>query len=296
MKKLLYFLFIALIFNACVKNNYSSKNAKKGYISVFDTQLYYEVYGKGESILLLHGGFLDNRMWDEQKIYFTKKGYKVIVCDMVGHGKTKEGRDKFKMVDGIKTLMDSLKIERFNIVGHSLGAVVAIDFVLKYPNSIQKLVLVSSGLRDMRNIPKEDSLLKKNDSLMGNAYFKLKDKNLVAEYFISSWFDGPLRNPTQIKPIPRNKALKMAIDKVNKGFNFDPQFDTTAVMPKLKEIKQQTLILLGEKDNQIIKTITEILNKNIPNNQLHTISQVAHMINMEKPQEFNQLLLKFLSK
>src|SRR5579872_3509451 len=142
--------FFAVLLLSCLSSLASGptnpgKDARKGqFVKAGNFNVYTEVQGKGYPLLLLHGGYLDHRMWEEQVRYF-QSSYQVITIDLPGHSKTSGVDTGLKVEDVIRTVLDSLKIKKLDLAGLSLGAMCALDFVLAYPEKVNRLVLISPG-------------------------------------------------------------------------------------------------------------------------------------------------------
>jgi pimeloyl-ACP methyl ester carboxylesterase len=102
--------------------------------------------GKGRTIVLVHGGLVDSRVWDEQ-FKESAKRYRVIRYDLRGFGKSAEPSGPFSPIEDLHALLVFLKVEHATVVGGSLGGMIATDFALEYPRTVESLVLVGSGLR-----------------------------------------------------------------------------------------------------------------------------------------------------
>jgi 3-oxoadipate enol-lactonase len=270
--------------------------AQTGFITVADSKLYYESTGKGKPIVLLHGGFMDTRMWDGQVKEFSKK-YRVITCDLRGHGKTIDGDSSYFMYEAIRMLLDSLHEKKADMAGLSLGATVATDFAIEYPRYVNKLLLITPGLNSLDTTFGQDSAMIKYSNLMDDAVVKKKDTALAAEYFIRSWFDGPFRLPEQTDTAIRKRVLTMAISTMKTHqFMHWARFAQPRAIGRLEKITAPTLIIIAEKDNFHISKNAEALKRGITNSKMVTISNAAHLVNLEKPEEFNKIFLDFIRK
>lgn len=116
----------------------------EGFIAVGNTRVYYTRAGEGEPVLLLHGGFLDHRMWEQQVKALTAGGFQVVTIDLPGHGRSQNGDSTLLVQDCLHTVLDSLSIHKASLVGLALGGTSATDFALAYPGRVKKLLLVSS--------------------------------------------------------------------------------------------------------------------------------------------------------
>lgn len=135
---------------------------KIGFINVDNAQIYYEEMGTGKPLVMIHGGLLDRRMWDDQFAVFAGS-YRVIRYDARGHGLSKAPSGTYSHHEDLKKLLDALKVERAAIMGLSMGGYIAIDFALAYPDRVSALVLVAPGLT---GYDFESEALKKNSELL----------------------------------------------------------------------------------------------------------------------------------
>jgi pimeloyl-ACP methyl ester carboxylesterase len=267
----------------------------QGFIQVADSRIYYEATGRGKPLLFLHGGFLDHRMWEHQREVFSGN-HLVITCDLRGSGLTKNGDSAYLMAEGIRILMDSLHIKQADLVGHSLGAIVALDLSITHPERVRRLVLYSPGYREFKELLPGDSVIRRNGKKMEEAWTKKKDTAAVAELFTQTWFDGPFRHPAEANKWERPKALQMALFKARSGFSNEPLMDSFPVQPRLKELRMPVLVVTGDLDNAMIHAIADSFSTYIPGMRRAVIPGTAHMANMEKFIDFNSILEDFLSR
>jgi pimeloyl-ACP methyl ester carboxylesterase len=122
-----------------------------GYAPVNGLKMYYEIHGKGEPVVLLHGSFmtLTNFNWPEM-IAALSKSRQVIAVEMQGHGRTADINRDFSydnLADDIAALLDYLKIGKADIIGYSMGASVAMNLAIRHPNAVRKVVSISGVFR-----------------------------------------------------------------------------------------------------------------------------------------------------
>jgi pimeloyl-ACP methyl ester carboxylesterase len=127
----------------------------------------------------------------------------------------------------------------------------------------------------------------------------IKDGNLdlVVEYFQRSWTDGPHRSPDQVDSTLRENVRIMAIETVKK-YNFkslEKRLDPPAIN-RLSEIKIPTLTVVGKFDMPGIIEIVDMIERDVDGAKKVEIDSIAHLVNMERPKEFNKIVLEFLSK
>lgn len=119
---------------------------ESGYADVNGLKLYYEVYGKGKPIVLLHGSFMNIPMSWSGVIPVLSKNRKVIVAEMQGHGRTKDISRKFSyenMADDVSALLKHLKTDSADVLGYSMGGGVAFQFAVRHPQQLRRLVILS---------------------------------------------------------------------------------------------------------------------------------------------------------
>jgi pimeloyl-ACP methyl ester carboxylesterase len=117
-----------------------------GFVNVKDGKLFYEALGnpKDLPVVLVHAGFLDRRMWDEQFELFASEGFRVIRYDMRGLGKSDKPVASYEDAADLKELLKRTDVESpASLIGVSNGGSTAIDFALEYPTQVKCLVLVA---------------------------------------------------------------------------------------------------------------------------------------------------------
>jgi pimeloyl-ACP methyl ester carboxylesterase len=123
-----------------------------GYAPVNGIKMYYEIHGSGEPVVLIHGAFMaisNNFHWAEW-IDELSKTRKVIAIEMQGHGRTADtGRDFTydNLSDDVAALLDYLKIPNADVIGYSLGGGVALNFAIRHPDKVRKVVSISAVFR-----------------------------------------------------------------------------------------------------------------------------------------------------
>lgn len=126
----------------------STKPAESGHADVNGLKLYYEVYGKGKPIILLHGSFMNIPMNWAHAIPLLARNRQVIVAEMQGHGRTRDVPREFSyeaMADDVSGLLGHLKIESADVLGYSMGAGVAFQVAIRHPERVRRLVILSGA-------------------------------------------------------------------------------------------------------------------------------------------------------
>lgn len=146
-------MFFLLVFQS---NGQTGKPVESGYAPVNGIKVYYEVYGEGQPIILLHGAFYTIEMNWGQLIPELSKTRKVIVIEMQGHGHTPFSERKLDIVtlaNDVKGVMDYLKIDSADVAGYSMGGSVAYQFAVQNPQRLRKLVIISSTYKSSGWLP-----------------------------------------------------------------------------------------------------------------------------------------------
>jgi len=217
---------------------------KTGFIDVGKTQLYYEEMGEGHPLVLLHGGLLDRRMWDDQFEGFAKK-YRVIRFDVRNHGDSKGVPDTFKHYEDLRKVMHRLNIEKAAVLGLSLGGRIAIDFAIAYPENTSTIILAAPGASGYEF--KSEAFQKSNEKL--EKAFSQGDIKMAIEYFQLAWTDGPHRKPSEVDQTVREKVKNMALNTFK---DWESQSIMTELEPpaigRLDEIQAPMLAVVGDLD------------------------------------------------
>jgi pimeloyl-ACP methyl ester carboxylesterase len=124
-------------------------NAKTGYAPVNGINLYYEIHGSGDPLVMLHGGLGSTAMLADLPAQFSKHR-QVIAVDLYGHGHTALTDRPFtieNMADDIAALLQHLHIEKADILGYSLGAGTALQMTIRHPELVKKLVVISTPFK-----------------------------------------------------------------------------------------------------------------------------------------------------
>ena len=141
-------LLIAIIMSTAFQSNGQQiKPSNSGYAPVNGIKVYYEVYGEGKPIILLHGAFYTIEMNWGQLIPELSKTRKVIAIEMQGHGHTPFSDRKLSittLASDVEKVMDYLKIDSADVAGFSMGGSVAYQFAVQSPKRLRKLVIISS--------------------------------------------------------------------------------------------------------------------------------------------------------
>lgn len=261
---------------------------KSGMVEVAEPALYYEESGRGPAVVLIHGGQLDRRMWDTQFRDYARS-YRVIRYDVRGYGRSQRPTQPYSDTKDLLSLLDALGVRRAHLVGLSLGGRIALDFVVAHPDRVASLVLAGPGLGGFPDSPEEEKRFVK---ILRAAQDGHLDR--AAELWLKDPYMAPAMEHPELAPRIRQLALDNADNNLaNPLLNRAPDPPTAT---RLGEIRAPTLIILGSRDVPWIKAVVETLGKKIPQARKVVIEGAGHMVNMEKPAEFDRAVLGFLKE
>lgn len=263
---------------------------QSGYVEINGAQIYYEVAGAGHPLVLLHAGVADSRMWKEQFAAFAPR-YQVISYDQRGFGKSAVPSKAFAPHEELAQLFQHLGLSSAYVVGVSYGGKVALDFTLAHPDLVDALVLVAPSISGSQPEPEVLAFYEAEEEALEN-----EDLDGATELNLRMWVDGPKRQPSEVDSQVRELVREM------QHHAFETVFPENAIeldleppaSERLGEIQAPTLLIVGDYDIEAKIKQAHWLAGQITNARLNVIAGAAHLVNLEKPAEFNQAVLSFL--
>jgi 3-oxoadipate enol-lactonase len=254
-------------------------------------ELYSEVAGEGPEIVLLHEGICDSRMWDAQWENWTRS-HRLLRLDFRGYGRSPIEPGPYSSARDVLDLIDRHGFERAALVGVSLGGRVALEVALAQPERVSALVLVGSGLPGHDWSDEQHATWEAEEAAL-----QAGDLDAAVEVSLSTWVDGPRRKPGDVDPGVRAQVAEMQrrVYELQKSLEEDDEeLLVEGVANRLGEITAPTLVLVGEEDVPDIHAIADRLAREIPGARKAVIADTAHVPSMERPREFEELVLGFL--
>jgi pimeloyl-ACP methyl ester carboxylesterase len=257
--------------------------------------------GHGEKTIVLVHGLASNAGFWRYAIPLLSKEYRVIAVDLPGYGKSQKDAYPYGMsfyANQIKRLADELKLDKFILVGHSMGGQIGITFSLKYPERLEKLVLASpAGVEEFEQ--GEGDWLKgvMTKNMVKKTFEDGIRRNLASNFY--SWDDKwewMVEERTRMAKAKDFDEFTYTVVRCVSGMIDEPTYI------KIGKISVPTLIVYGRYDGLIPNPY---LNpgftadvfiagaKQIPNCKLHEIDNCGHMLQIEKPEEFSSAVLDF---
>jgi pimeloyl-ACP methyl ester carboxylesterase len=264
--------------------------AGHGFAPVEGTRLFYQVQGTGPAVVLIHGGQVDSRMWDDQVAVLARQ-YLVIRYDVRGYGGSVRPDRLYSDADDLAGLLDYLQVHKAHLVGLSLGGRIALDFALAHPRRVLSLTLAGPGVAGYEPPHGEET-----DLRMWNIIKAARDEG--PDKATQLWLKDPFMAPATEQPrlVPRLQRLARENAHCWLGNPVLQRSPRPLAIERLHEIKAPTLLILGDRDVPQIAATIEALAKGISGSKKRVIPGAGHMVNMEKPEAFNEALLELLGK
>jgi pimeloyl-ACP methyl ester carboxylesterase len=270
----------------------AGNQTSSGTLDVGGAQLYYEVSGAGHPLVMSHAGIADHSMWDEQFAELAKQ-YRVVRYDTRGFGKTITEDVEFSNREDLRKLLYHLGIERTYLMGCSRGGQIATDFTIEFPQMVAALISVCGGLSGMNEVKlseAEDRLFAEMEKAE-----EAEEWVRVADLDVAVWAVGPNRSPEQVDPQLRERVKQMCLTNyTTHKTHGKPQVLTPPAAPRLGQVNIPALIIIGEYDTSGAHAAADTLAAGIRGARKVLMRDTAHVPSMEKPQEFNRLVLDFL--
>ena len=263
-----------------------------GLAPVNGAELYYEIWGDGTPLLLLHAGVADCRMWEAQ-LSSLARHYRVIRFDLRGFGRSRLPSGRFSNHDDVHALINYLALGPVHLLGISFGGLVALDFALSYPSLVRTLAL---GGTSVSGAPPSDRIVAFWEQ--EEAAEDAGDLEGATELNLRFWVDGLQRQPEEVEPQVRRLVHDMQLAIFQQEAPDDAE--AVALQPpaseRLAELAMPVLLMVGELDLPEKVGLSQQLSEVIARAEYRLLPGVAHMLNMEKPQQFNQTVLEFLAR
>ncbi|MEU4426882.1 alpha/beta fold hydrolase [Actinoplanes sp. NPDC024001] len=256
--------------------------------------LHYEDTGSGGDVLvLMHGGTMDLRMWDDQMPALSAR-HRVIRYDARGHGRSPTATEPYRQCDDAAALLRHLGVGRATLIGLSMGGSAAIDTTLEHPELVERLVVMGSGTNEPEF---DDPWMLQRFANMATLQESRDVDGWVTEFLLMGLV-GPYREPSEVDARVTARCRQMATDTVR--HHARPGAVTphgvTGSWPRLGEIRIPALALYGTLDAPDHVAMVERVAAGIDGCRLVPIEGAAHMPNMERPDLVGAQLRGFLDQ
>ncbi len=246
--------------------------------------IYIDDIGAGFPLVLVHGYLGSSEMWTLQKD-FLSKNFRIISPALPGFGESYEIKSVDSINEMAKVIFESLdkkKINNFNLIGHSMGGMIVQEMAKISGERINKLICFATG--SIGDIPGRFESLEKSIERLKQEGIKETVKRIPPKWFVKGrsaknyyLCENAVKETTEETAHNALKAMKNWTGYEN-----------------LRNIKNETLIIWGDKDVSYNFEQVDTLNKYIPNSRLEIFKGCSHNVHLEQPQKFNEIVKNFL--
>jgi 3-oxoadipate enol-lactonase len=236
---------------------------------------------------------VDSRVWDPQWSSFA--AYQRIRFDLRGFGRTPIGSLPLTHARDVAELLDGLGVSGAAVVGGSMGGRIALELAIGRPDLVGALVLVGTGLPGLDWSDEMRAYGQAEDEAVARG-----DLDAATEVNLRTWVDGPGRTAADVDPVVREAVREMQRHALELQAPVWAELDEEPLVEnvggRLAEVRVPTLVLVGDEDVAEIHAVAERLTREIAGARSATIPRTAHLPNLERPADFDALVLAFLSK
>jgi pimeloyl-ACP methyl ester carboxylesterase len=241
-----------------------------GYAELTNGTVWYNERGQGEPLVLLHGGAVDSRFFDHNVPALADR-FHVITTDLWGHGRTADREGQFSLESfaiDVEELIERIAGGPALLLGHSIGATVALTVALRRPDLVRRLVLVSGGFRHEAEIgsegPVSDEQIEQTVAFLGSSYGEVSP-------------DGEDHFPVVVR----------------KGIELSSR-EPALTAEEVAAVSARTLVMVADDDIVVLEHMLELY-RAIPDSELSVVPGTSHFLLQEKPAACNAILLDFLT-
>ena len=315
-------LFILLPMFACAQTSGPDDpdvyEIKQGYVDAGGVMIWYEEFGKGEPLMIVHGGPGASHDYFLPYLVPLARQNRLIFIDERGSGKSEKLDDVKKytvenMAEDIEAVRKALGLGRINLLGHSYGGVLALAYALKYQENLKHLILCSTfastsemngvfeKIKDNMTPELRDRIDRmESEGLYGHG-LPYEQNRYTQDYMIAAWGEGYFPYLYQRKPDP-------SYDPTSEGFAWDlyremwgsdgeyiidGNLKSVEYVDKLHTIKVPTLVNCGDHD-ECAPSLSEEMHEKIPGSKLVIFPDSGHMTFVDQPVLFLKTIESFL--
>ena len=249
-------------------------------------KIYVDDVGNGFPLVLVHGYLGSSEMWCNQKKYLSKF-CRVITPALPGFGESSNIQSLNSIHDmalKIFEIMDEKKIEKFDLIGHSMGGMIVQEMTIIDGKRINKLVCFATG--SIGEIPGRFETIDETRFKLKNDGTEITFSRVPKKWFVKGDKD---KNYYLCENAVKNVSLESADNALIAMKNW-------VGIDHLKNIENKTLIVWGDKDTSYNFEQVDILNKKIKDSKLEIFKNCGHNVHLEQPSEFNFLIKEFINQ
>lgn len=268
---------------------------RSGTVRANGQQLFYEIHGDGPPLVLVMGIGYDSSLWALQQVPVLSTRFRVVILDNRDVGRSSRAAHPYTiadMADDVAGLLDALEIDRTHLVGLSMGSMIGMEFALRHSDRLDRLVLAGTAAAPARSAVDPIRIwnwVKKNDD-SGDAF---GGQQLI--WLFSSTF---LRNREAVRDtvaLLRSNPNPVAPEAYDRQAQAYLGFDA---LDRLGGISSPTLVVVGEQDLLTPPWIAHEVARAIPGARFEVVTGdgSSHVLPLERPDDFNELVIEFLGQ
>jgi pimeloyl-ACP methyl ester carboxylesterase len=241
---------------------------------------------KTEPLVFIHGVGLDHKMWDTQ--VNTLKDYSILTYDLLGHGKTPYNKEEVTLndfSDQLDCLLKFLKIGKINLVGFSLGSLIALDFASKYQDKLKSLTVIGTAYKRTAE----------QRGLVIERFEQAKLNMPISKQALKRWFTDKYLND---HPEIYNQFIKILTKEGKDHLNFLKAYKLFAYhqdnIDLIKKIKTKTLVMTGSSDLGSTVEMSKSLSDDLIDSSFIEISDGKHLCSIECADDVNINIKNFI--
>lgn len=274
--------------DSIVSSKVNLRDIETNKIHVGDIDIAYKKFGKGDPILLISGAWGPLDYWDPTMLGKLASNHTVLTFDNRGIGNTSFGDKLFSIkqfANDTAGLMDALKIKKADVLGWSIGGMIAQELALANPEKVKSLIIYGSACVGNETIS-SPQIMKELSNSTGTSAERFQ--RFMPLMFPQEWRN---ENPNFFEKLPRtaeviqNKTLDLQVKAVN---------DWPGVCTKLGNINQPTLVIVGTNDLLTNPANSLLIAERIPGAWLVQIAGAGHALVFQYPEKFSNVVLTFL--
>ncbi|WP_240377005.1 alpha/beta fold hydrolase [Bacillus piscicola] len=258
------------------------------YVQLEFGKIHYRMKGNGPVLFILHGLGNNAQSWDNQ-LEELSKSFRVIAWDAPGYGKSSDPHPDFETFqefsDVLNKVLEKLKIKSVFLLGHSMGAAIAIDFAYRFAEKVDKLVLSdpprgAAVVTESKNKAKLNNRIYAIDVEGPEALAKKRTRNLFSSYASEELIERAEQIMSQVRG-PGYRSVSYSLYNLDQTMIFN-------------KISAPTLVICGELDNITPPEDSKFIHDRLQDSTLQLIPRTGHLCYMEDPDSFNGIVEDFL--
>lgn len=236
---------------------------------------FYQTFGEGKTFLILHGWGSNSGRWDTVAEKISEKGFRVIVPDLPGFGKSEVLSEPWtanRYISWLENFVRELNLEEFYLAGHSFGGALSVKFAIKYPQKVKKLFLIAAAFVRKKTIKKQVlGRLSKIAKLFSFLPFYSLAQRAFYKFVVGS------SDYLRAEGVMRGTFLNVTTDDLSQFVGF---------------VRVPTIIIWGNEDDSTLIDDAYFMEEKIRGSKLFVIDGAGHNLHRESPDILAEKILK----